>query len=650
MESVLRRPPPHSREKSWPRILDDAIALLSPVALLAGLAIAGGGFDLVERHVTAILAWAAVAVLLLTGYAGSARFGMPFRIIIGLIVVLLGLTFLSSGWSSSVYNTLVEAARLIAYAGFLTFAYLLCSSGRRRKLFLEGLVLAIAVVLLAALADRLFPGTEVPTEIASSRLSFPVGYWNANGLLFGIGISAFAWISREGSFLLLRWLGVLLIPAAIVGLYFTYSRGGAVAALVTFTCAFFLYRERLWMVAVVLVGAAAALPVIRVIHDNPTIADNLGGAAAPAEGEAVLVALALATVGAGALWGIVRIAAATLPGLTRLAVAVSRNKMILGTIAALLVGGLASLAIVFGGHVWNQFSGEEIYFPDDPKAHFTQLSGAGRYQFNQVAVDAFTENPALGTGAGTYRFEWARERTIGLVAQDAHSLYLESFSELGIPGGLIVLGLVAALIWMSIASWRRAGPEVRRNLALIIPMTVALLFAFGIDWFWELAVTAILWLALIGWLAANLESEEPSRSHSLWTKAVGTLLAWVAIGLLVFPTLANQYMTSSIEATESGQLKTAVVDARQASRFAPEWARPHMQLAVLAEYLGLRRLAFDEFGKAIELEPDNWQAWYIRGLARENNGQEAAAARDFLEAKKRNPLAPELEGIGDSAG
>ena len=50
----------------------------------------------------------------------------------------------------------------------------------------------------------------------------------------------------------------------------------------------------------------------------------------------------------------------------------------------------------------------------------------------------------------------------------------------------------------------------------------------------------------------------------------------------------------------------------------------------------------DEYGKAIELEPDNWQLWYLRLLAEHSAGDDSAARSDLQEARRLNPLAPQL--------
>ena len=56
------------------------------------------------------------------------------------------------------------------------------------------------------------------------------------------------------------------------------------------------------------------------------------------------------------------------------------------------------------------------------------------------------------------------DRSIDLPVHDAHSLYLEAFAELGVVGGLLVLGLVGILLWCGFTSWRAARGASARAL------------------------------------------------------------------------------------------------------------------------------------------------------------------------------------------
>ncbi|MCO5314729.1 MAG: O-antigen ligase family protein [Solirubrobacterales bacterium] len=626
-----------------PVTITDAVAFLAPFLLLGGLALLGGGFDLGGRHLAGIVAWTAAAALLITDQARGLRFGRRFRLFTALLVALAVLSAVSAIWSSSAHSSLVEADRAIACLGFFLLGYLVCATRRRRRYFVWGLVAALALILILALGSRLFPGSALPSELTIARLSFPLGYWNADGLVFGMATVAFAWASRESKRRIVGLLWVAAIPAAAAGLYLTYSRGGALAGLVTLITIFFLSRDRLWITLAVTVGVVCSLPVIKVIQANPAVADNLGGPGAPAQGREVLAVLLVAMLGAALIFMAVVVVADRLPAAKARVLATSRKPLFLKLSGAVLVGLIGILILVFGGRVWDGYSGDSIYFPENPEAHFTQLSGAGRYQFNQVAIETFADSPLIGTGAGTYRFEWAGRRPIDLVAQDAHSWYLEGFSDLGIPGGLLIIALTAAVIWIGVGAWRRSPPETRGASALMLAFTVTTLVAFGIDWFWELGATAALLMLICGWLVATSESGRAGHRRTDPARWPLIAAAWAAFVLLAVPAVADRYMERSIGATAEGRLADAVKASQEASRLAPYWARPHMQLGVLAQAVGLERTAITEFDRAIELEPDNWQTWYLRSLAESEFGLEAEAESDLDQARSRNPRAPELQ-------
>jgi hypothetical protein len=52
----------------------------------------------------------------------------------------------------------------------------------------------------------------------------------------------------------------------------------------------------------------------------------------------------------------------------------------------------------------------------------------------------------MGTGAGTYEFAWLRGALSDRSVRDAHSFYIELAAEAGIPGLVLGLGLVLALL------------------------------------------------------------------------------------------------------------------------------------------------------------------------------------------------------------
>src|SRR4051812_10083258 len=64
--------------------LEQTAALLAPAALIVGLALGGGGFDVTTRHIAGLGAWLVVVGLLVLGAGSRARLGWPFYSAAGL--------------------------------------------------------------------------------------------------------------------------------------------------------------------------------------------------------------------------------------------------------------------------------------------------------------------------------------------------------------------------------------------------------------------------------------------------------------------------------------------------------------------------------------------------------------------------------------
>ena len=189
-----------SRRSSRAR-LDQAAAFLAPIALIVGLALAGGGFDVSSRHIAGLAAWLVVVALLVFGAGSAVKPERPLYWAGGLIVCLSLLCAISSLWSGSVELSVIEADRIMVYLGFFLATFLIAQTDERRQRFAEGLAIATALVVLLGLGSRLLPhvfnlGDSVVT---GPRLGYPLGYWNANGAIFGIGVAMLLWTSRRAT-------------------------------------------------------------------------------------------------------------------------------------------------------------------------------------------------------------------------------------------------------------------------------------------------------------------------------------------------------------------------------------------------------------------------------------------------------------------
>ncbi|HXR30070.1 MAG TPA: O-antigen ligase family protein [Solirubrobacterales bacterium] len=614
-----------------------------------------------SRHIAGLAVWLVVVALLILGAGSRTTLERPFYWAGGLIVCLSLLSAISSLWSGSVELSAIEADRVLVYLGFFLAAFLIAQTDERRQRFAEGLAIAVAVVALLGLASRLLPHVmNVAGSLGSGpRLRYPLGYWNANGAMFGAGVSLLLWTSRQATWTALRWLSVAAIPATLLALYFTYSRGGLLALLVACGCLIALSRDRLWLLATLAVGAIGALPAVLAVQERHSLADNLANQAAVDQGVTVLFILlagiALSLILFAGLRQLERAGGAR----TRRMLEISRNPVVLKRIA--LAGAVLAIgaAIAVGGRVWHQFSSSGIQFPDDPKQHFADLRGAGRHDFWRVAIDSGGEKPLLGHGAGTYEFSWEQHRSIELPVHDAHSLYLEAFADMGVVGGLLVLGLIGSLLWFGFGAWRNAIDSQRERYAVLLATMLAFAIGAALDWFWEIAGLGALFFLAAGvvvaarcsQIAADPRREAMKAKDRGYGLAVsGVVLAWIAAIALVGPLLVEREIDASQAAAAKEDLGAAVDHAENARSIEPWAASPYVQLGLLAERQGDYPAATSHFTDAIEREDRNWQWYYLRSRVENAAGDEVAALADLERARQLNPRSECLQTPGWNCG
>jgi tetratricopeptide (TPR) repeat protein len=629
--------------------------------LLLGLAMAGGGYELSDRHVAGLAVWLLVVALLVLGGAGRIALGRTFYWATGLIAALALFSALSSSWSGSIELSVIEADRVVVYLGFFALALLLAQTDGSRQRFGEGIAFALIGVALLALASRLLPDLLSVNEDpqAGARLSYPLGYWNGDAILFGIATGLALWLSRQATGRIVRRVAAGLMPAVLLALYFTYSRGGLLAALIACGCMIVLSHDRLWLLATLGVGALGALPAMIAVQACNSLAENLHDSAIAEEGLLVLGLLVIGSLLAVGLAAGLRRMERRQGRLTDRAVAASRNPRVLKRIAlGFAVLALAAVLAV-GGRAWHQFNSPDVQSQSNSADHIIQLSDSGRSEFWRVAIDAFEEKPLLGHGAGTYRFSWHLLRHEPVANLEAHSLYLQAFAELGVVGGLLVLAMIGFLLWTGIAAWRAAEGRQRELFAALLGSCLAFAICAAIDWFWEIAVIGAVFFLASGVLVAGRCSQlarerAGGNGHAVprgfGVAVAGLAVAWIGMVALVGPLLVDHEIDASNSAVESGNLASAVSHAETARKVEPWATTPLKQLGLLAEREGNYPAAIARMDQAIEHEEDNWLLYYLRARMEHEAGNEAAAQKDFEEAQRLNPeekcLEDGFEGCG----
>lgn len=631
--------------------------MIAPLALIVGLALAGGGFDLTPRHVSGLIVWLLVVSLLAFGAAGRALLARPFFWASGLIGGLALWSAISSLWSGSVELSVIEADRVLVYLGFFLAAFLIAQTDQRRQRFAEGIAISLIAIAFLALASRLLPHLLEVNQLGKGpRLRYPLGYWNADGIVFGLATALILWMSRRSLTAWLRWAAVASLPALLLALYLTYSRGGLLALLIACGCLIALSHDRIWLLATLAIGAIGALPAVLAVQARSSLAENLPEAATIDQGVTVLLILVAGTVLAVALFAGLRRLEDRGGGKTGRMVELSRNPKVLKRIALVAALIAIAIAIAVGGRAWDQFTSPDLQSPNNPAAHFGQLSGAGRGEFFRVGIGAFGEAPLIGHGAGTYQFSWAELRNVPTPNLEAHSLYIQAFSELGLGGGLLVLGMVGVLLWTGLAAWRAAQGAQRELYAVLLGVILAFAIGAAIDWFWQIAVAAaVFFLAaavLVAGRCAQLvgnravsNGRAEQRRYSL--AVAGLAVAWITALALIGPLLVDREIDASKSAATDGNVASAVEHANTARSIEPWAASPYLQLGLLAQLQGDYATAVERLGQAIDREEDNWVLYYLRADAENEAGNDAAARADLAEARRLNPEEKCLaEGFG----
>jgi O-antigen ligase len=588
--------------------------------------------------------WSAIALLLVAGAAVAVRkriaLGRFEWAMLGALTAFTGWVALSTAWSTSATQPVLETERDVVYVAALAALFFVVS--RASLSWLAGAVLAaIYSVAIYPLATRLVPDHVGSRRISSTyQLAEPFGYWNtlglfvAMGLLLGLGFVAHGrWAWLRGS------AAAALVPLACT-LYFTFSRGAWLALLAGALLALALDPARLRVGVVLLALAPApALGVLAASRSDALTRQGANAAAAARDGHRVAGLLVLLS----ALEALVALA---LHGPARRFVLDRRVGLAAAAAGVALVGAGAGVALVqvggptqLVGNAYDAFVSPERPNGTDLNRRLVNLSGSGRSDYWRVAWHDYRDHALLGSGAGSYERFWIRDRPNAFYARDAHNLYLETLAELG-PVGLV-------LLLAAIATPLLAAVRLRRR-----PLVAAVAGAYGafalhaaLDWDWE--VTGLTLTALLCGAALVLEARPnvsgrtlsaPARAASL--ALIGSLVAFVFV-----VHVGNTTIAEGARAAERGDLARAESHARRAERWLPWSFQPLEVLAQTQLARGDLAGARASLRTALAKDRENWSLWFE--LAQASRG--AARGRALERAHRLAPLSREVEELERSS-
>jgi O-antigen ligase len=615
----------------WPDVAAGTFAF-SLVALLA--ANEGGYWPTAWSSTAFFLAWLSIVVLLLAAPVAVSSAERAFLVASFALVAWIGV---STVWSDSVPSTLSEVQRVAAYVA-IAVAGVLVVRARSYGSMLLGAWAGIVVACTYGLATRLFPerlGQFDPT--AGYRLSAPVGYWNALGILAVLGIilavGAAARRSQATSVLAAASL-LVLVPT----LYFTFSRGAWLALGVGLAVSLALDPRRVQLGVIALTLAVCPTIAVASAYGSEALTrPTVSLADATREGHR----LALLLAGLAIVQGIVLLIVRALDRRIHLPARVGKT-VELAACAVLVLALVVAVARLGGPRETVEQAHREFLVrtpPSDLNSRLFSLSSNGRADLWSVAWTRFEESPWTGAGAGTYEIAWLSERTSTLKVRDAHSLYAESLAEFGVVGSA-VLALVLVVPLAAIPRGRR-----RRLVPVAAGAYAAFLVHAGIDWDWEMpAVMATGLLCGISLLAAARSPD----AHPLPTTAQRVLVAgMLAIGVYSFAGIVGQRALASAEtAASEGASARAEEQALRATRWQP-WSSEALRVAGEAQLaLGRRHEARSTLTRAVAKDPLKWELWLDLAIASEGTARTRAAQR----AEQLNPLAPQIAKAREELG
>ena len=586
------------------------------------------------------LTWIGLAAVCVAAAVGvGALFGLPrpalsaeALVALGSLLALVCWSGISVIWSIEPDHSWAYLNRGLAYFALLAFGLWLGPWVRQWAYVLAGV---LALPLGWALLGKAIPALGSSGRIG--RLSSPIGYWNALGLLFAMALPLALWLAaRREHRHWLRSAGAVYVYALVVGLLMTYSRGGVLAAGAAAALWIALGSPRIESAAALLLGGGAGLGVAAWAFTRPGLSsDNQPDAVRVHDGAWFAVVFVLAAIAVAALAYLGSLAEERRP-LTD-----SRRRLVerlaLGVLLAVVTVGVVVIVVEAKPEGWfRDFTAQptNAALQGGPQ-HLVNASSSSRWLWWKEAWHAWEQQPWRGTGAGTFELTHRLLRTNTIVVTEPHNVPLQFLTETGLVGFVLLLVGVGAAA-AGVGKRLRAGRDPAA-VALAV-LCVAYVLHTLVDFDWDfVAVTAPFLLTLGALLGGPPVRDEP---RVVWSPLPAAVAAAFALSLLT-PWFAQRATDSAQGAIYDSRPLQAYRDARDARSLNPLALDPLLVQAAALEQLGDLQGARSLYIDAVELQPLNWRAWFE--LGRFEEGQQdwpraLPALRRAVHLDPQNPL------------
>jgi O-antigen ligase len=618
------------------------LLMLLPGGLVVMFGFDAGGF-FPAAQAAAIIALAQVllvrSMLSRDPFVGVSRATL---VAIAALGAYAALTLASALWSHSLGRALIEFDRALLYMLVLALFGTVRANAANLRWMIRGIALGCSIVCAAGLISRVAPDVwHTAPDVANERLSYPVTYWNALGLLATLGILfAFELTCSLAERRLTRVLAAAVLPVLAATLFFTFSRGAIAAGVVGLAAYILVARPRL-----LVSGALAAVPctaALIAVAYHAKLLDTVDPTtpAATAEGHRV----ALAVLASAAVCAALRLvfAARLDPRLGREPHAARMSRQTRSSAIGAAAAAIIVAALVLGvPHAltrdWNRFfSGATPNGNSgDLRQRLTDPANNGRSELWTVALNGLDASPLHGSGAGTYQTLWDRNRPRFFYTVNAHSLYLEAAAELGAPGLALLAVLVGGVL---VGLTARARGSQRSLYGVLLGAAVLWGVHAGVDWDWQMPVVTVPFFAIAG-LALG-----PRGGGVRGWPAGGAArfaLASICVAAMVLPALiivSQGRLDVAKRALSASDCARAVPAARSSINWLGAQPQPYEILGFCDLRRGQPRLAVAAMREAQRRDPASWEPYYELAVAQAAAGIDPRAAAE--RALRMNPLEP----------
>jgi hypothetical protein len=567
----------------------------------------------------AFLAGLLLAVVLISGTAVRPRTRELWAI--GAIVALAGWEAISISWSAGPHLARDEALLTLLYGiAFLVPILTLRTTGDR----------LFALAAVAAPSGILAFGTGIVLRFGShqsdhffdgNRLSFPISYPNAQAAVFLIGFwPAVVLAGRRESRPLARSLALAAAVASSSGWLLAQSKGGVAAIAISAALLFALSPRRLRLLVpsllVVTLTAIAYSPLTAPFRST----SERGLVAAVKHAGATMLVLTLVAAALGFVYALAD---------RHLSLGARETRAAGYGTLALFFAAIAAGVAVFLIRVdhpagwfqdrWRTFKNNPASnAPNTASSHLFQL-GSYRYDIWRVAIDELGHHPLAGIGSRGFGAAYLLKRKSPDTPARAHSVELDTLSELGVIGfAMLIVALAIPLVTL-VARTRAGDPAATAAFA----GAAYWLAHASVDWIWTVPACGLPFFLLLGTGGSGGERRPLARRA-----AVPAAVAAIVVGLVLFlpPWL-------SARLADRGNI-------RWAKRLDPLAVDPYLAEAARAP---TPRAAVAALEEAVQKEPRVVELRFDLGLAYERAHELGRARAELLEARRLDPREPRIQ-------